>query len=99
MPRRAQLSEYEHTGKVSDWLEVEVIHRAEKPAGEQRIAQMKQQYGSTATSLLELYAAHNGADLFVVEGNAGFVLLPNSGNMLLSFLRFPEMRTSARIAD
>jgi hypothetical protein len=73
---RAQLPDDQHTGTPSDWLEVPVVHRPNAPADATRIARLATEYGPAAESLLELYAKHNGAELFVAKGEPGFVLLP-----------------------
>jgi len=72
----ARLSEYDCQGNDSDWLELPVTHRLGAPADPARIAGLKRQYGAPAHDLLDLYALHDGADLYIAQGNTGLQLLP-----------------------
>jgi hypothetical protein len=77
---RARVSEYDSEGGDADWLEVPVTHQLGDAADAARIAQLRGQYGDVAADLLDVYAAHDGAALFVVGGmdeeRAGFYLVP-----------------------
>lgn len=73
---RACVSETDRTGKASDWLEVPVVHRAQKPLTAKKIEQLRTQHGDAADALLDIYAVTNGVEFFVAKSEPGFVLLP-----------------------
>jgi len=73
---RAQLREDERTGKATDWLEVPVKHRSGGRADAKEIAALRRQYGRVAGELLDLYAEHDGCELFVANRKPGFRFVP-----------------------
>lgn len=73
---RALLREDERRGKPSDWLEVPVRHLTLGPAKPKVVEALRKQYGPPAKDLLDIYARHDGCDLFMVEGEPGFKLNP-----------------------
>jgi hypothetical protein len=73
---RAQIREDEIKGDPSDWREVRVKHQANGPASANSFAKLRKQYGAAADALLDAYAVHDGAALFVVDEEPGFVFLP-----------------------
>jgi len=73
---RARVSEYDGEGSDSDWLEVPVTHQLGDAADAARIAQLHARYGEVAADLIDIYAAHDGAALFIAGEEAGFYLVP-----------------------
>ena len=73
---RACVSEPDRTGKASDWLEVAVEHRAQKPLAAKKVEPLRARHGNAADALLDIYAAANGMEFFVANNEPGFILLP-----------------------
>jgi hypothetical protein len=73
---RALLREDERRGKPTDWVELTLQHRSNGAAKPKVIEQLRKQHGQVANELLDLYREHNGCDLFIVQGNPGFMFAP-----------------------
>jgi hypothetical protein len=73
---RARVSEYDCEGSDADWLELPVTHQLGDPPDAARIAELRARHGDAAADLLDVYAAHDGAALFVAGEEAGFYLVP-----------------------
>lgn len=73
---RALLREDERRGKPTDWLELPVQHRTHGPAKPKVIEGLRKQYGPAADELLDLYLRHDGCDLFIANGEPGFMFAP-----------------------
>ncbi len=79
---RCALSEAHGGRAAKQTIDVPVRHEAQAAMASNQVAALKKQYGAaatvTATALLEMYAAHDGAALFVVNGEAAFYLVPSA---------------------
>ena len=73
---RACVPEYDRGNTPADWIEVPVAHELGGPADAAVIAAMRKRYGAAAADLLDLYAAHDGAALFIHAGEPGLYLVP-----------------------
>jgi hypothetical protein len=75
----ACLSEYDRSGdEEKDCLDLPVMHEVAGPADAARIAALRKQYGAPADALLDAYALHDGAALYIVGDAPGFHFLPLS---------------------
>ena len=75
---RCELSEADGSRAPMRTIDVPVKHEAQAGMGGTKVAALKKQYGAAATALLEVYAAHDGVALFVVNGEAAFHLVPTA---------------------
>ena len=71
---------------------VPVTHVAYSPAPASLLKSISGKYGAVADELLAVYAIHNGAELFMAEGEAGFCLVPieHWGEMLAHAMEWAE---------
>lgn len=89
----ACLSEYDRSGdEKKDCLDLPVTHQFADPADPVRIAALRKQYGAPAAALLDAYALHDGAALYMVREEAGFHFLPieawaEHGEMVMDWAR------------
>jgi hypothetical protein len=75
----ACVSEFDRSGDESkDCMDLPVSHQVAGPADPARIAALREQYGAPADALLDAYALHDGAALYIVREEVGFHFLPLS---------------------
>jgi len=75
----ACLSEYDRSGdEAKDCIDLPVTHQFAGPADPARIAALRKQYGAPADALLDAYALHDGAALYIAQEQVGFHFLPLS---------------------
>lgn len=75
---RCALSKADGGGAKKKTIDVPVIHDAKPPMSAKRRVKFENQYGAAAAALLDMYAVHDGAALFLVAGSAAIYLLPSA---------------------